>query len=197
MTASVRDSVAVPDALDRLAAYLAEQLGATGRDTTVHAIATVVAPYRRVRDVLGVDGAEEYELTLLRLLAGERGYAETSPAVRERLAEELASPNPDCSLYRSYLADGVVLRFAPTLPEAPMPVPTARTLTADDLGGRCRYCSKDLPPGRKLVFCPHCGQNLTTLRCPACSTELELGWKFCVTCGRGLASAATPGGASG
>jgi hypothetical protein len=188
---------AAPDALDRLAAYLAEQLATAGPDTTVHAIAAVLAPYRRVRDVLEVEGAEEYELTLMRLLAGERGYAETSPTTRERLAEELASPNPECSLYRSYLAERVVLRFAPTLPEVTMPVPTARTLTSDDLGGRCRYCSKDLPPGRKLVFCPHCGQNLTTLRCPACSTELELGWMFCVTCGRGLGSATHPGGASG
>jgi len=25
-------------------------------------------------------------------------------------------------------------------------------------------------------------------RCPACGTELEINWKFCITCGRGIAS---------
>ena len=53
-------------------------------------------------------------------------------------------------------------------------------------GGECRYCGGTLPSGRRSVFCPHCGQNLTIQRCPACGTELELNWKFCITCGRGM-----------
>lgn len=48
----------------------------------------------------------------------------------------------------------------------------------------CRYCSGALPAGRRITFCPHCGQNLTVVNCLACGTELELGWKFCTTCGR-------------
>ncbi len=52
----------------------------------------------------------------------------------------------------------------------------------------CRYCGGALPGGRRVVFCPHCGQNLTVQRCPACGSELELGWKFCITCGRGVGS---------
>jgi len=51
-------------------------------------------------------------------------------------------------------------------------------------GERCRSCSGQLPEGRTITFCPHCGQNLTTMNCPACGSELELGWKFCPTCGR-------------
>jgi hypothetical protein len=54
--------------------------------------------------------------------------------------------------------------------------------------GVCRYCGGSLPQGRRVTFCPHCGQNLAVQRCPACSTELELGWKFCTTCGRAVAS---------
>jgi predicted amidophosphoribosyltransferase len=50
--------------------------------------------------------------------------------------------------------------------------------------GSCRYCGGRLPDGRRITFCPHCGQNLTVQHCQACGTELELGWKFCVTCGR-------------
>ncbi len=49
----------------------------------------------------------------------------------------------------------------------------------------CRFCGGKLPDGRKLTFCPHCGVNLTVRQCPACSTELDVNWRFCVTCGRG------------
>jgi predicted amidophosphoribosyltransferase len=71
-----------------------------------------------------------------------------------------------------------------------MTTPTpSRSTTASALGGSCRYCNGTLPDGRRLVFCPHCGQNLTIQHCPACSTELELGWKYCTTCGRSVASA--------
>lgn len=54
------------------------------------------------------------------------------------------------------------------------------------VGGACRYCGGSLPPGRQAQFCPHCGQNLTVQRCPACGAELELNWKFCISCGRGV-----------
>jgi hypothetical protein len=51
-------------------------------------------------------------------------------------------------------------------------------------GERCRSCDGALPEGRAITFCPHCGQNLTIMNCPACGSELELGWNFCPTCGR-------------
>jgi len=68
----------------------------------------------------------------------------------------------------------------------PMPTPQrgAQTIVAS---GNCHYCGGELPEGRRITFCPHCGQNLTIQHCPACSTELELGWKFCTTCGRAMA----------
>ena len=50
----------------------------------------------------------------------------------------------------------------------------------------CRFCGGTLPEGRTVVYCPHCGNNLSVSRCPACGSELEKGWKFCVTCGRGV-----------
>ena len=55
-------------------------------------------------------------------------------------------------------------------------------------GERCRSCDGALPEGRAITFCPHCGQNLTTMNCPACGSELELGWNFCPTCGRPAAT---------
>jgi hypothetical protein len=51
-------------------------------------------------------------------------------------------------------------------------------------GEHCTFCNGELPAGRQISFCPHCGQDLTMVHCPACGSELERGWKFCVTCGR-------------
>lgn len=67
------------------------------------------------------------------------------------------------------------------------PVTSAASATNGN-GESCRYCSAALPEGRAAKFCPHCGQNLTIQRCPACGTELEIDWKFCITCGRGVAA---------
>jgi len=66
---------------------------------------------------------------------------------------------------------------------------TAGTVSASNGNGEsCRYCAGTLPEGRSAKFCPHCGQNLTIQRCPACGTELEIDWKYCITCGRGVAA---------
>ncbi len=81
----------------------------------------------------------------------------------------------------------------PTDTEADMAAVPIRSVTAQSLGGKCRYCASTLPDGRKLVFCPFCGHDLTMTQCPACSTELELGWKFCVTCGRTMAGRSPTG----
>ncbi len=54
-------------------------------------------------------------------------------------------------------------------------------------GELCIFCKGELPAGRQISFCPHCGQDLTVMHCPACGGELERGWKFCVTCGRSAA----------
>jgi hypothetical protein len=206
-------------------------------------------PYRLHRRELGLETNSEYELALLRLLSGERGYLVGDDEMQEALRRELATPNPDTGAFRAYamshvsvaadavrrLDQGVLRHAAPppatapvVPPYAPPPVAPAkpqqaprqtspaasatpvlapmrspvsspslqntmaappRSTTAEALGGRCRYCSGALPQGRRLTYCPHCGQNLTVQHCPACNTELEVGWKFCTTCGRGVEQA--------
>jgi hypothetical protein len=58
-----------------------------------------------------------------------------------------------------------------------------KTVTPE-AGDRCRACNEALPVGRAITFCPHCGENLTRINCPACGSEMELGWRFCPVCGR-------------
>lgn len=75
------------------------------------------------------------------------------------------------------LTVGGSARPAPLLPTKPTPM-------AQTIQSGCRYCGGSLPDGRGAVFCPHCGHNLTVQHCPACKTELDVEWKFCITCGR-------------
>lgn len=69
---------------------------------------------------------------------------------------------------------------ARAVPDAAAPIASTGTVG----GASCRYCGGMLPEGRKVVFCPHCGQDQTVKHCPACNNELEVGWRFCITCGR-------------
>lgn len=80
-------------------------------------------------------------------------------------------------------APAAILPASP--PADPIDMPAARpNPVRANPGDSCRFCGSRLPEGRNLVFCPGCGHNLTIKHCPACNTELEVGWKFCITCGR-------------
>lgn len=189
-----------------------------------------ILPYRLNRRELGFETNDEYELVLMQLLAGERGYLSGDPDMQNALRTELASPNPELGAYRAWATSSVALdpgavrsldvkvagpalaaAAAATSPTTPLawvaratePVPVAGA-GATQINGApvqsllerepplfraalpCRHCSAALPEGREVVFCPYCGQNLRTKYCPACSTELELDWRFCIVCGRGV-----------
>jgi rRNA maturation endonuclease Nob1 len=62
-----------------------------------------------------------------------------------------------------------------------------------EAGGPCPYCTHALPTGRPVSYCPHCGMNVIVTQCPACSSEVESGWHFCVTCGRDMSTLVTTG----
>jgi hypothetical protein len=67
---------------------------------------------------------------------------------------------------------------------ADAPGPRATRTAVHPTPAGCRFCGGEIPDGREVNFCPHCGQNLSIKQCPACSTELDSDWRFCVTCGR-------------
>jgi hypothetical protein len=67
-------------------------------------------PYRSYKTRLGFDSSEDYDMAILRLLAGERGYASVEPTeVQEQLAVEAAAINPTPGLYREFAAARVTL----------------------------------------------------------------------------------------
>jgi hypothetical protein len=196
-------------------------------------------PYRTHRTSLGLDTHEDYEMALLRLLAGERGYALVEPAeVRDALAQEAAAVNPDTGFFKQFasatvtfdpghvrVALGVQAEAAPDdqVSEALPERDTQPPLEVDELddgvesgaleadAGRdgmpfaleeeaapsvsprtgsapCSFCGGELPVGRAVIFCPHCGQNVGVVHCPACGTELDFGWRYCITCGHQMAA---------
>jgi hypothetical protein len=52
----------------------------------------------------------------------------------------------------------------------------------------CLYCGDRLPADRPVRFCPHCGQRQAPPECPKCHSEVEPGWRHCVSCGAVLVS---------
>ena len=217
------------DDLDRLFERLVTVLAddAPGRLAVPFAAAEVyerLVPYRSNRSILKVATHQDYEMAVLRLLAGERGYASLEPAeVREALEREAGEKNPDTGLFRQFpdavlslnrLAAERFLRgdrvFAPPSPPSPPPSspesPAVAVGEDDDARGRekaplagaafelaeqsesprqCPYCGETLPGSGKVNFCPQCGQPPSgELRCPACGGEVDVGWRYCVSCGR-------------
>lgn len=204
-----------------------------------------ILPYRHHRAELGFDTNEDYEIALLELLSGARGFLIVDERLRDVLGAELASKNPDPSTFRQFAKSqvalspdalrrldgapavesrasmpsgagagaaaatdtspkpGVPASVGGTLPSAPavdraesidtaaatpLPQRPAPAAVVPAPGELCRACGESLPPGRPVTFCPHCGQNLTIVNCQACGAELEVGWRFCPSCGRPAAS---------
>lgn len=50
-------------------------------------------------------------------------------------------------------------------------------------GGVCTFCSEELPGGRRVRYCPHCGADQRMRPCPRCDAVLEQFWRYCISCG--------------
>ena len=129
----------------------------------------------------------------------------TSSAGDDAAAPAAAPPKPQPTINATFpiaspAAAPAPAAAAPARPAQPAPVapvaPAAEanrgapaalnSMMSTSVPEGCRFCGGTLPEGRSVVYCPHCGNNLSVSRCPACGSELEKGWKFCVTCGRGV-----------
>ncbi len=96
----------VVDELDRLFGLLVAALARETRVAVPFAAAEIyerLVPYRSNRSHLNVATHQDYEMAVLRLLAGERGYVQLEPdAVREAMQREIATINPDPAYFRSF-----------------------------------------------------------------------------------------------
>lgn len=194
------------DALDRMFQVLVRTIQTTQpalltAPITVAELYQQILPYRHFRRELGLETNQEYELILMELLTGARGYLDVDERLRDELGKELMAGSPEPSRVRDFADAHVTVnalalakipnpRFSPeSSPRASAGVqrPVAAPTPVTDAGApACRFCGGELPMGRPLLFCPNCGQNLQVKNCPACGAEVEAGWKFCVACGKGV-----------
>lgn len=173
-----------------------------------------ILPYRTHRRALQLESSEDYELVLIRLCAGQGGYAQTKPAdVHAEFAAEALNSNPDLTvvvrhpdaalvLNQEHLAQALdsepSLAFAPreerfSRPAENINQPSAAekksargTKSKHPSAANCRACGGKLPGGVTVKFCPHCGEDQAPAHCPDCETELERTWRHCVGCGRAV-----------
>jgi len=145
-----------------------------------------ILPYRHFRTDLEIGTNQEYELTLMELVSGARGYLEVDERLRDQLGQELKTKSPDGSRVREF-ADAQVSLNAKARQDADKANSSPDSEVPRRDAARCRYCAGALPGGRTLHYCPHCGQNLQVINCSACGAEVEAGWKFCVACGKAVA----------
>jgi hypothetical protein len=208
------------DQLDRLFHQVVRALAARGAEQLGQSVQVAelyqdLVPYRQIRGAVRFETYQDYELALLRLLGGERGYASVEPPeAQEALALESQAAYPDPALIRDFAAArvhvdagaaGKALASDDAYAPAALHPPARAAEEADGTGaaegsaasapgrpGRatlnpgepCPYCGAELPEGRTIYYCPFCGGNVRGVNCPDCRTELEVGWSFCITCGR-------------
>jgi hypothetical protein len=117
-----------------------------------------ILPYRSYKNRLGFDTNQDYEMAVLRLLAGEGNYVIVEPEeVREQLAEEAQSINPTPGTFREYAAARVLLnpgavRSAKSVSEAYAP-PPAEPEPVEEQAGHSRAPPLTPPaPIRPPVF---------------------------------------------
>lgn len=208
------------DELDRLFGLLVAALARETRVAVPFPASDVyerLVPYRSNRSRLNVATHQDYEMAVLRLLAGERNYVQLEPEnVREAMQREISGVNPDPAYFRTFpdaqvmvngrAAEHVLLAdraYAPasadddeelvdTTGENPVPMPFVPPTAfrspkpKDSLdSNQCEYCGGVLPTNRDARFCPHCGQPREgDLRCQGCGNALDVGWAYCLSCGR-------------
>ena len=105
-----------------------------------------------------------------RFLRGDRAYAPSSPPPLSRESSETAEGEDD---------------EAAGSEKAPLAGAAFELAEQSESPRQCPYCGETLPGSRKVNFCPQCGQPPSgELRCPACGGEVDVGWRYCVSCGR-------------
>jgi len=155
-----------------------------------------ILPYRANRRALRLETSEDYELVLIRLCAGEGGFARTEPDdVHAEFAAEALNSNPDLTIVHRHENAVVILneeqlvraldparelafapsdqRFAPPAPKEPAPAPAPPA---------------PKPAPAREVSKPQ-SRPVSPAICRACSGKLPPGRsvKFCPHCGESQA----------
>ncbi|HEY7636666.1 MAG TPA: zinc ribbon domain-containing protein [Gemmatimonadales bacterium] len=154
-----------------------------------------IMPYRTNRRALGLDTSEDYELVLLRLAAGEGGFARTEPEeARASFAREASSTHPDLEILHRFenvllsLGSDSLERVLGPAPELnggsstgtqDLPRPDLPAMTTSKVPPEPELPAPDaFPPTSGSLRCRHCGGALPLGRainfCPYCGQNQAL-----------------------
>jgi len=137
------------DDVDRMYRHLVRTIRATApqlltQPFQVADLYATILPYRLHRRDLGLETNQDYEMAMLELLSGGRGYLVVENRMRDVLGESLKSPNPDPQLIREFASSRVALApealkqldpdaaaasSAAAAPTAPTGIPVAEVVT--------------------------------------------------------------------
>lgn len=206
--------MAAIDEVERLFRHLVDVLSQSDPDRLkspiqISEIYQSVVPYRHYRSALGFDTNEDYEMAVLRFLAGYGGFATIDPPeVQDALAQEAQSINPNPGAFREYAAARVYLnsgavRTVTEAQEAYAPPPSPE---AEEEDPALEFSSEEREP-----FAPDpdvldlTTANMTALdaaegvpsagtSCHYCGEHVPVGRvvKFCPFCGRDLRMVSCP-----
>jgi len=164
-----------------------------------------IVPYRTHRNLLGFATHQDYEGAILGLLAGLGGYATVEPdEVRQTLADEVESRNPDPTLFREFAGARVRLdaarvrvvlnaseadAYAP--PVAPSPEPAEPAPPAAPRGPAFELADEHEPappPAPPRAAAPPMAPAPRPLPCAGCGAALptDRAVIFCPYCGRAV-----------
>jgi predicted RNA-binding Zn-ribbon protein involved in translation (DUF1610 family) len=155
-----------------------------------------IMPYRTNRRALGLDTSEDYELVLLRLAAGEGGFARAEPeSARTGFAQELRRTHPDLEVLHRFENVHLTLGSesleralgpAPELSDEPpaSPGPDLPLLDLPEMNAH-----QPMLDARPAEPEPRAAQSTAAPGCIHCGGALPLGRavKFCPHCGQSQA----------
>lgn len=183
--------------LERFFRQIVDNLAATDPDRLrqplrLAEIRQSILPYRANRRALQLESSEDYELMLMRLCAGDGGFARIDPdEVQAEFAAEIRSPNPDLTIVDRHENALVTLEVkslaqaldrTPDLAFAPPSEPEVKRSRGPAPGSATppKKTPKPVPPREQA--------ETSGSRCPRCESGLpaDRAVNFCPQCGQNL-----------
>jgi Double zinc ribbon len=171
-----------------------------GKPLVLGDIRNSILPYRAHRRALELDSSEDYELVLMRLCAGEGGFARTGPdEIQDEFRQELESPNPDLTLVGRrenavvHLEPKAVAKALDPQPELAYAPPEQATPTPTPKSRGAAKPKRASPLPRSRPQAPDDARD-NPQRCPRCGGGLPVGRvvNFCPQCGQNLSRQRCP-----
>jgi len=110
----------------------------------------------------------------------------TAPDAVQDIEEDIAQGEKEQTPKESaaWVPDPVFEANATALTES-APEPPAASSDPDHTSAqvRCPFCGGILPPRMMINFCPHCGMGQDVGTCRTCGADMDVGWRYCVSCG--------------